>query len=175
VMIALHSCRRVACLALSLAVLLPPVAAPAADQAPVPLPPEPVIPMTAEEAAALPSSMGAEAWLISLELPRSLRAGAPAVARIQLTTQGAYFVDPGFQSSFRPHPSATAKFAAERVPLKASARKACAKAPKQACQVTLPLQFTPAARTARVTGTLSFSVCDPEHCLNQRVTLSAAR
>lgn len=175
VVTSIPSRRRIARLALSVAALLSPAMALGADQAPKPLPFEPIIPLTDEEAAALPSSLGAEAWLISLELPKSLNAGAPAVAQFRLTTQGGYRFDLDYPCSFRPHPSATAKFAAERVPLTASTRKACAKAPGETCQVTLPLAFTPAARTARVTGTLSFSVCNTERCLIQRVTLSAAR
>jgi hypothetical protein len=52
-------------------------------------------------------------------------------------------------------------------------RTPCADHPEETCTVSSPLPFTtPRIGEARLTGTVAFSVCNPDRCLIEKVRLS---
>lgn len=124
-------------------------------------------------AASHPARAEAEAWTVALELPASLLAGVPAVARVHLAARAGHHVNLEYPASFRPDGGATVAFAAERVALAAETRRPCPGRPAETCQVALALPFTPGAPPARLSGTVAFSVCTAERCLIERVPLGA--
>jgi hypothetical protein len=77
--------------------------------------------------------------------------------------------------AFRPDAAATAAFEAERVPLGEGAeRTSCADHPGEACAVSAPLRFTARAPgPSRLSGTVAFSVCNPDRCLIEKVPVAA--
>lgn len=123
--------------------------------------------------ATAPSHAEAVAWTISLGLPALAPAGAPALARILLTARAGHHVNLEYPASFRPDSGATVGFPGARVPLTASEKVQCAGRTAETCQATLALPFTPGAPPARLSGTVSFSVCTADRCLIERVALAA--
>jgi hypothetical protein len=127
---------------------------------------------------ALPPGARAEgaAWAVALELPASVARGSPGEARVVVTARGPYHVNRDYPMSFRPDAASTATFAGPRVPLGEGAlRVACKDHPEETCSVAAPLPFTaPTGGEARLAGTVSFSVCNPDRCIIEKVQLTAA-
>lgn len=116
------------------------------------------------------------AWAVGLEVPAAVARGKPAEARVVVTARAPYHVNRDYPMSFRPGAASTATFAGARIPLGEGAlRVACKDHPDEACSIAAPLPFTaPAGGEARLAGTVSFSVCNPDRCIIEKVMLSAA-
>jgi len=164
----------VASMALSLPAVLPLAPARGADQPPAAPAGGPFVRLSDEEAAALPARVESEAWAVALELPKPKGKAAPE-ARLRVAGRDGHHVDPSYQAFFRPDPSATVTFTGERVPLAVTNKKPCPGKPAVACEVVLSLPYRPGARPPRVTGILSFSICDGAGCQVRRAALSASR
>jgi len=116
------------------------------------------------------------AWAVALELPASVARGRPGEARVVVTARGPYHVNRDYPMSFRPDVASTAAFGASRIPLGEGAlRVPCKDHPEETCSIAAPLPFTaPAGGEARLAGTVSFSVCNPDRCIIEKVQVSAA-
>ena len=115
------------------------------------------------------------AWAVALEVPEAVARGKPAAARVVVTARAPYHVNLDYPMSFRPDAASRAAFSGPRVPLGADAlRVACKEHPDETCSIAAPLPFTaPAGGEARLAGTVSFSVCNPDRCIIEKVMLSA--
>lgn len=111
---------------------------------------------------------------MSLEPPAAATAGEPAIAQIVVRARGPYHVNREYPMSFRPGTASTASFPGERVALGDGAvRTACADFPGEDCAVSAPLGFTGAATgETLLSGTVAFSVCNPDRCLIEKVPLT---
>jgi hypothetical protein len=116
------------------------------------------------------------AWAVGLELPASVARGKPAEARVVVTARAPYHVNRDYPMSFRPAAASTVAFAGTRIPLGEGAlRVACKDHPDETCSLSAPLPFTaPSGGEASLAGTVSFSVCNPDRCIIEKVMLSAA-
>ena len=116
-----------------------------------------------------------EAFLVELEPPATARAGEAATARVVVTARGPYHVNRDYPMAFRPDAASTARFAGERVALgEGAVRTACRDFPGEDCTVSAPLAFTASSSgETRLSGTVAFSVCNPDRCLIEKVPLSA--
>ena len=122
-----------------------------------------------------PRAEGA-AWAVALDLPDRVARGKAAAARVVVTARAPYHVNLDYPMSFRPDAASTAAVSGQRVPLGEGAlRVACKDHPDETCSIAAPLPFTaPAGGEARLAGTVSFSVCNPDRCIIEKVMLSAA-
>jgi hypothetical protein len=105
-------------------------------------------------------------------------AGAPARALLRVTARAGYHVNGEYPASFTAEPGPGADLAPGRIPLGAPAASDPCDDPahaKERCAVAWELPYTPRGPgEARVTGTLAFSVCNPERCLIEKQRLTAA-
>lgn len=129
-------------------------------------------------AAASPRAPGpraeGEAFALEVLAPATARPGAAGTARVVLTARGPYHVNRDYPVSFRPDASSTVRFAGPRVPLgDGAARTPCKDFPGETCAVSWPLPFESApAGEARIAGVVSFSVCNPDRCLIEKVPVA---
>ncbi|MGA8893516.1 MAG: hypothetical protein WB493_18290 [Anaeromyxobacteraceae bacterium] len=130
----------------------------------------------AEPARAPGARAEGAAWTVALELPDPVVRGKPASARVVVTARAPYHVNLDYPMSFRSDAASTAAFPGPRVPLGEGAlRVPCKDHPDETCSIAAPLPFTPpAGGEARLAGTVSFSVCNPDRCIIEKVMLSAA-
>jgi len=132
-------------------------------------------------AAATAAPAGATAqgdtYEVALVPPATAKPGVAASARVVVKAKGPYHVNKDYPMAFRPDAAAsTVTFAGAKIPLGPGAEKtACKEFPAEACALSAPLGFTAAAAgEAKLAGTVSFSVCNPERCLIEKVTLAAS-
>ncbi len=144
--------------------------APAAARAAAPKPAPPSAPKEAAGARAQ-----GEAFALELVVPGAAGPGAAATAQVVLTARGPYHVNRDYPVSFRPDATSTAGLPGGRVPLgEGAAPTPCAAFPGETCSVSWPLRFTVAASgETRIAGVVSFSVCNPDRCLIEKVPLAA--
>jgi len=117
-----------------------------------------------------------DTYEVALVLPASAKPGVAATARVVVKAKGPYHVNKDYPMAFRPDAAAsTVTFAGAKIPLGPGAEKtACKDFPAEACALSAPLAFTAAAAgEAKLAGTVSFSVCNPERCLIEKVALAA--
>lgn len=169
---------RIGVLAASCQLALGGCSAPPRDGAPVATTPAPG-PASAPAAPGPPGPPGSraegEAFQVALEPPAAAKAGEATVARVVVTARGPYHVNRDYPMAFRPDPSSRPAFSGDRMPLGAGAtRTACKDFPGEDCSVSAPLGFTAAAGgETLLSGTVAFSVCNPDRCLIEKVPLSA--
>lgn len=102
-------------------------------------------------------------------------AGQPASAVITIAAKSGFHVNPEYPMAFKPQGHAGVQFAEERLKLTWGPKTPCAAKAEDACAVEVPLSMTPQkAGPAVVAGVVAFSVCNPEHCLIEKVPLSLA-
>ena len=122
-------------------------------------------------ASCQPARAEAAEWTAAVEAARGVR-GEPGTALITLTARGGFHVNEEYPLNFRP----------ATVPALGLAKTRYAKADglvlepcadgKDACTAMLPVAFAPtAAGMLTMSGTLSFSVCNPEKCLIEKTEL----
>lgn len=144
------------------------------DQAP---PPKPATTPTAAAAPAQPAGPSADAaeYAVTLSPPTTVKAGTEAAASFAITAKGTFHVNPDYPLAFTPDGAQNVRFAGDKVKLAFGDKTPCAAKAEDACQVAVPLAFiAEQAGPAKVSGTLAFSVCDPERCLIQKVPLAVA-
>lgn len=112
----------------------------------------------------------AEAATYRVALEPGPTAGALAV---RLEARAPFHVNAEFPLSFAPDGASTVHFEGPRVALAPSERTACEPQGGDTCALRAPLPFeAPRPGPARVSGTVSFSVCTPEHCLLHKQALA---
>ncbi len=89
---------------------------------------------------------------------------------ITITARPPLHINPDYPTAFKPDPGAV-KFEGERVALAAETKKPCEKG-EDTCEVRARLPWTGAAGQ-QVSGTVLFSVCEPEKCLIEKVRVAA--
>ncbi len=117
-----------------------------------------------------------EAFAVELVVPGAAGPGAAATAQVVLAARGPYHVNRDYPVSFRPDATSTARFPGPRIPLgEGAVTTPCTGFPGEACSISWPLRFTAApSGETRIAGVVSFSVCNPDRCLIEKVTLAAA-
>ncbi|MBX7100040.1 MAG: hypothetical protein K1X89_20165 [Myxococcaceae bacterium] len=124
-------------------------------------------PSPAPEAAPGPSAE-APTYRVALE-----PGPGPGALSLRLTARPPFHVNGEFPLSFTPDGASTVRFDGARVALTPAERTPCDGSAADACAVRAGLPFTaPAPGPARVSGTVSFSVCNPEHCLLHKQALA---
>jgi hypothetical protein len=98
---------------------------------------------------------------------------AAAGGTITLTARPPLHINADYPAAFKPDPGPVA-FAGERVPLGQEQKTPCAAKAEDTCQSTSTVAYTGGAAGAQVSGTVLFSVCEPEKCLIEKVRVASA-
>lgn len=137
-----------------------------------PAPVAAVSPKPAAEKAKGPD--GAE-YTVALVPRAPYAAGKEAGAAITVAAKPGYHVNPEYPMVFKPEGHVGVRFAEERLRLTGGTKTPCAEKAEDACAVEVPIALTPEkAGPATVAGIVAFSVCNPQHCLIEKVPLSLA-
>jgi hypothetical protein len=116
-------------------------------------------------AAASPASRHeTEAYVVSV----SAKANGAVVS---IAAKAPLHINPEYPTAFRPE-GGTVKFDGDKVALVAEVKKACAAKADDTCETSSPLKYAGEVGS-EVSGTLQFSVCEPEKCLIEKVKLVA--
>ena len=122
-----------------------------------------------------PARAEAAAWVVTAKSPARVVIGQPAVLEISLEARAGHHLNDDYPINFRPASAAVARFDKARFDRQDGlVTVPCASEP-HACGVRLPVSYMPiAAGSARLGGTLAFSVCNEEHCLIEKIDVAAA-
>ena len=102
-------------------------------------------------------------------------ANQAATAVVSVAAKAGYHVNPEYPMVFKPEGQSGVQFAQERLKLTWGPKTPCADKPEEACAVEVPIALTPEkAGPAVVAGVVAFSVCNPQHCLIEKLPLSLA-
>lgn len=102
-------------------------------------------------------------------------ASQPATAVFTVAAKAGYHVNPEYPMVFKPEGQSGVRFAEERLKLTWGLKTPCGDKPDDTCAVEVPIALTPEkAGPAVVAGLVAFSVCNPQHCLIEKVPLSLA-
>jgi hypothetical protein len=93
---------------------------------------------------------------------------------LTLTARPPLHLNPDYPAAFRPDPGGGVKFDAERVPLVQETKIPCAAKAEDTCEATTTLKYAGGASGTTVSGTVQFSVCEPEKCLIEKVKVASA-
>ncbi len=121
-------------------------------------------------------AQGGKPYTVTASIAGPLARGATGALLAQVTASDGFHVNPDYPLSFRPEGSTEGvAFDRARFELKDGAKTIpCAKEPKDACALSAEVPFTASAMgKARAAGVLSFSVCDPNQCLIEKVPVAA--
>jgi hypothetical protein len=113
---------------------------------------------------------------VSASIAQPVAPGARGELTATLVTRDGFKVNPDYPLNFRPEGgTANVKFERARFDLQDAVEKApCATKPADACEARARIPFTAAeAGPARASGVLAFSVCNPDKCLIEKVSISA--
>lgn len=120
--------------------------------------------------AAVAASTGVPSKVETAEYTVALVDAKASGGAVVITAKAPLHVNPDYPTAFKPDPGEP-KFEGERVTLTADVKKPCEKA-DETCEVHAPLAWT-AAAGQQVSGTVLFSVCQPEKCLIEKVRVGA--
>lgn len=135
---------------------------------PAPAPP-------AKPAADKPKGPDGAEYTVALVPRAPYAAGKEAGAAITVAAKPGYHVNAEYPMVFKPEGHAGVRFAEDRLKLTWGAKTPCAENAEDACAVEAPIALTPEkAGPATVAGTIAFSVCNPKHCLIEKVPLTLA-
>jgi hypothetical protein len=123
-----------------------------------------------EKTAPAAAAGGVPAKVETAEYVVSLVDAKATGGAVIITAKPPLHVNPDYPTAFKPDPGG-AKFEGERVALTADTRKPCEKA-DETCELHAPLAWSASAGQL-VSGTLLFSVCEPQKCLIEKVRLGA--
>jgi len=130
---------------------------------------------SADTAPAKPAASNREErpeYLVELLAPTAQAAGAEVTALVHVAGRGGYHVNADYPLAFTPDPVEGLAFKDKRIALLDSAeRTPCAGAAKDTCEVRAKVPFT-ASKTAKLSGVLAFSICQPEQCLIKKARLA---
>ena len=137
----------------------------ACEQKPAPAP-SAGKPAAAPGAGATPSRVETDTYAVAFS-------ATATAGTLTLTARPPLHLNPDYPAAFRPDPGGVA-FAADRVPLAQEQKTPCAARAEDTCESTSTLAFTGGASGQRVSGTVQFSVCEPEKCLIEKVKVASA-
>jgi hypothetical protein len=98
---------------------------------------------------------------------------APSAGTLTITARPPLHINPDYPAAFRPDPGGVT-FEGERVALGQELKKPCAAKAEDTCEATSTLRYTGGASGTSVSGTVQFSVCEPEKCLIEKVKVASA-
>jgi len=112
-------------------------------------------------------------WVANARAGRAV-AGAAARLEVEIAARGGFHINDEYPLNFRPTPSEGATFPKRRFDRDDGlALEPCATGGRDACVARLPVPFTPKEPgPLSLSGTVHFSVCNPEKCLIQKVELA---
>jgi hypothetical protein len=140
-----------------------------------PAPVAPAPPATKTKQPALGRVPSADEYSVSLEPRVPYEAGKEATAVILVTARAGYHVNPEYPMAFKAQGQVGLHFAEQNFKLTWGPKTPCPAKAEDACVVEVPLKLTPEqAGPATVAGLVAFSVCNPEHCLIEKVPLTLA-
>lgn len=135
-----------------------------------PAPPPPASPEKKVPEAKLPVT---EQYAVALAAHAPYVAGKEASALLTIEAKGGFHVNPEYPMVFKPQGHSGVQFAEERLKLSWGPKRPCAAKAEDACAVEVPIALTPEkAGPAVVSGLVAFSVCNPEHCLIEKIPLT---
>lgn len=102
----------------------------------------------------------------------ALSAGA-AEGTVTITAKAPLHINPDYPTAFRPDPGPVT-FDAPKIPLGQESKKPCAHKAEDTCESSSSIKYASASRGAKVSGTVLFSVCEPEKCLIEKAQVAAA-
>ncbi len=117
------------------------------------------------------------AFEVALQAPSAeVPVGEQTALTVAITARPGFKVNEEYPHNFKPEGGAAAlKFEGQRIPLGTAdaTKEPCEKNEKEACALHAPLPFTATeAGSHKVSGTLSFSVCNETKCLIEKVPLA---
>ena len=117
------------------------------------------------------------AFEVALQAPKSeVPVGEPSQLTVAISARPGFKVNEEYPHHFKPEGGAAAlKFEGQRIPLgtKDAKTQPCEKNAKEACTLHAPLPFTATEAGAhKLSGTLSFSVCNENKCLIEKIPLA---
>jgi hypothetical protein len=101
------------------------------------------------------------------------RAATAAGGTLTLTARPPLHINPDYPAAFKPDPGPVG-FGSARVSLGQEQKKPCAAKAEDTCESVSTLTYTGGAAGASVSGTVQFSVCEPEKCLIEKVRVASA-
>jgi hypothetical protein len=115
-----------------------------------------------------------EPFAVSLQVGEPVAVGQPGELVIRIEAKQGFKVNQEYPHSFRPQPTEGVRFAEERYRLSGSKEQvACPKSAEDTCTLVERIEVEPTAQGShRISGQLSFSVCDAERCLIEKRELS---
>lgn len=121
------------------------------------------------------SRVQADAYTVELLPPAASEKGPALTATVSLTAGKGYHVNVEYPMAFAPQANDSLHFETSRVALSGSLKLVpCDGSPQDSCAATAAIPFSvQGALPAPLSGVLSFSVCKPEQCLREKVSLSS--
>jgi hypothetical protein len=111
-------------------------------------------------------------YRVELQAPQGGAAGSEVAVVVRVVAGDGFHVNAEYPMAFTFDEAEGLRFPERKVLLAGSVeRTPCASSPDDACEVRARLRFT-ADKAARLSGLLSFSVCQPEKCLVEKVRLA---
>jgi hypothetical protein len=111
-------------------------------------------------------------YLVELLPPEAAAAGTDVTALVHVAGRGHFHVNADYPIAFTPDAVDGLRFKATRIALSDSAeRTPCAGSDKDTCELRAKVPLT-ADKTAKLSGVLAFSICEPEQCLIKKARLA---
>jgi hypothetical protein len=129
-------------------------------------------PAPAPKAAVRPAAPSDSARVETSEYVVALAAGA-SEGTVTITAKPPLHLNADYPTAFKPDPG-TVAFDGAKVPLGQETKKPCASKGEDVCESSSSLKYTGATSGAKVSGTVLFSVCEPERCLIEKAQVAAA-
>jgi hypothetical protein len=110
-------------------------------------------------------------YLVELLPPDAADAGTDVTALVHVAGRGHFHVNADYPLAFTPDAVDGLRFKDKRIALSDSAeRTPCAESAKDTCEVRAKVPLT-ADKSAKLSGVLAFSICEPEQCLIKKAHL----
>lgn len=128
----------------------------------------------ATQSAEPPAHAEKPEWVLDAQAPDHAVRGARSTLILDLKARAGFHVNDDYPLNFKPASNEGVTYAKARFDRSDGLLlDACSADASHHCAARLPVSFTPGqAGTARVGGTLSFSACDENRCLIEKVRLS---
>lgn len=112
-------------------------------------------------------------WAVVMEVKAPVTAGEKATAHLTFEGKGGYHVNAEYPVNFRPAADGTVKFEGDKISLSTGLTKEKCAGSDDVCKASAELPFSATTKgSAKVAGTLAFSVCDPSRCLIEKAPLA---
>lgn len=121
-----------------------------------------------------PTKVEASEWIVTAHSVGRVLRGSPAHVEMEVTSRAGFHLNDDYPLNFKPKPSSAAKFERPRIDRGDGITfETCQSDPAHRCLAHIPVTFTPTVvGEMEVSGTLAFSVCDPDRCLIKKIELT---